>query len=92
MCLAPLGGHDGSSFRSEVLGTIVAIASPMPEHIGIDNAACLAVMLQLQTLATQIIADNKMHLDFDDSYIRGLQRKLCKGRLVKAWGLQKMVT
>ena len=51
---ARIGGHQGSTFRAEILGSILGIAAPKPTHIGIDNSACLATMLQLQYLAAHI--------------------------------------
>ena len=49
---AGLPGHKGSSYRGELLGSILPIAAPGPARTGIDNQACVHTTNNLARLAS----------------------------------------
>ena len=71
-----IAGHSDSSYRSEGIGAIVALAKPGPAHVGIDNAACLNTACQLLELAQHI----PPHADLDSKTVRYIKKDRRKGK------------
>ena len=81
---AGMGGHKGSSYRSELLGTITAIAWPGPNRIGIDSQACVNTATNLQHIALS----TPVHIDTDSTAMHILLKHFGHRNLTKPWNLQ----